>query len=197
MAKVYGYCRCSTDETKQDVKRQTNELRAAGAEDIFEEYEHGTAEHKKQQEMLFSMLAEGDTLIVTEVSRLTRSTAQLCSLIEMIQEKRIKLEILNSVTIDCRNGSIDPMTKAFLQMAGVFAEMEKNMISSRTKSGMANAKAKGKRIGRPTTNRDSIPQEFYKYYPRYAAKQLTKMELSKLTGLSRPTIDKYLKIVEA
>lgn len=127
MATIYGYARCSTNEDKQDVNRQKREMIAAGAkeENIFTEYEHGTTAHKAQQELLFKAMQAGDTLIITEVSRLTRSTQQLCSLIEMIQEKRIRLEILNSVTIDCRNGDIDPMTKAFLQMAGVFSELER------------------------------------------------------------------------
>lgn len=192
----YGYARCSTNDTKQDIERQVRELKAAGADVVFTEYEHGTAEHKAQQDAMFDKLVEGDTIIVTEVSRLSRSTQQLCKLIDSIKEKRIRLQILNSVTIDCRNGNIDPMTKAFLQMAGVFAELEREMISERVKSGMANAAAKGKRVGRPTTTSEDIPQVFYKHYPAYKAKQLNKIEFARVCNMSRPTLDKYIKLVE-
>ena len=195
---IYGYGRCSTNKDKQDVDRQKLELVNAGvpANNIILEYEHGTAEHKQQQEILFKALQAGDTLTVTEVSRLTRSTKQLCDIINLMQQKHVRLEILNSVTIDCRTGELDPMTKAFLQMAGVFAELEREMISARVKSGIENAKAKGKEVGRPATNKDRIPEIFYKYYPGYKAGKYNKTELAKLTELTRPTIDKYIRIAE-
>lgn len=199
MANNYGYARCSTNEDKQDVNRQRRELIAGGVkeENIFTEYEHGTTEHKQQQELLFLAMQPGDTLIVTEVSRLTRSTKQLCDLIEKIKEKRIRLEILNSITIDCRNGDLDPMTKAFLQMAGVFSELEREMISDRVKSGMKNAAAKGKKIGRPEATKDTIPAVFYKHYPAFKNGSMNKIEFARICNLSRPTIDKYIKLVEA
>lgn len=193
----YGYCRCSTNETKQDIERQARELRSAGAEQVITEFEHGDAENKEQLDNLFANLNKGDSIIVTEVSRLSRSTQQLCKLIEQVQNKQICLEILNSVKIDCRNGEIDPMTKAFLQMAGVFSELELSMIRARVKSGMANAKAKGKQIGRPTTTKEDIPESFIKLYPLYANKQMNKVQLAGALNLSRPTLDKYIKLYEA
>lgn len=192
---IYGYARCSTNESKQDIDRQTRELYAAGAEIVYTEYEHGTAEHKKQQDALFDNLQAGDTIITAEVSRLTRSTQQLCQLIETIKSKHIRLVILNSITIDCRNGDIDPMTKAFLQMAGVFAELERDMISARVKSGMENARQKGKRIGRPSTTVDDMPVSFLRHYPAFVAGSLNKAEFARICQLSRPTLDKYLRIV--
>ena len=93
-------------------------------------------------------MEESSSLIVTEVSRLSRSTQQLCEIINIIKEKRLRLVILNSITIDCRNGEMDCMSQAFLQMAGVFAELELSMILARVRSGMENARAKGRRIGR-------------------------------------------------
>ena len=59
---IYGYARCSTNETKQDINRQVRELKAAGAEKIFLEYEHGDAVHKKEQMLLFDTVKEGDTI---------------------------------------------------------------------------------------------------------------------------------------
>ena len=67
---------------------------------------------------------EGDTVITLEVSRLARSTKQLCEIIEVIRSKHLRLEIVGSITVDCSNGQIDPMTNAFIQMSGVFAELE-------------------------------------------------------------------------
>lgn len=74
----YGYSRCSTNETKQDINRQVRELKAAGAVEIFMEYEHGDAKVKSQQAQMFAQAQAGDTIIVLEVSRLARSTQQLC-----------------------------------------------------------------------------------------------------------------------
>ena len=81
------------------------------------------------------------------------------------------LQIVGSITIDCRNGQTDPMSEAFLQMAGVFSQLELAMIRSRVKSGMANAKAKGKKIGRPQTTKDGIPAVFFKHCPRLCLRQ--------------------------
>ena len=98
--------------------------------------------------------------------------------------------------MDCTSGDIDPMTKSFLQIAGVFAELERNLISDRVKSGIANAQAKGSTLGRPKTKKDDIPQVFYKHYPQYKEGKLNKTELAKVCGLSYPTIYKYLSLVE-
>jgi len=113
------------------------------------EYEHGDAKVKKELHMLLDMATEGDTIITLEVSRLSRSTHQLCEIINTIREKRLRLVIVGSLTIDCRNGEIDPMSQAFLTMSGVFAELELSMIRARVKSGMRNAALKGKHIGKP------------------------------------------------
>ena len=61
----------------------------------------------------------GDTIIVLEVSRLARSTQQLCEIIERVWDKRLWLVIVGSITLDCREGKDDPMSEAFLQMAGM------------------------------------------------------------------------------
>ena len=194
--KIYGYARCSTNETKQDIDRQIRELKDRGATEVYNEYEHGDAVVKSQLDTLMGKVQPGDSIITLEVSRLSRSTKQLCEIIEQVQYKNIRLEIIGSITIDCRDGNLDPMTEAFLKMAGVFAELELKMIRARIRSGMANAKAKGKNIGRPTTNLETIPAAFYRNYPRLKARAITKIELSKITGLSRPSIDKYIKIAE-
>lgn len=193
---IYGYARCSLAEEKgQDLNRQVRELKAAGAEEIITEREHGDAKVKQNLELLLEAVQQGDTLICTEVSRLSRSTQQLCGIIETIKQKHLCLVILGSITVDCRNGQIDPMSQAFIQMSAVFAELELSIIRARVKSGMANAKSKGKRIGRPRTTEHNIPAIFYRHYPAYSSGKLNVSELARVCGLSRPTIYKYLNIL--
>ncbi len=96
-------------------------------------------------------------MISLKVPRLARSTRQLCDIIDLVKEKHLRLVIVGSITLDCRQGQPDPMSEAFLQMAGVFSQLELAMIRARLKSGMANAAAKGKRIGRPQTTLDDTP----------------------------------------
>jgi len=145
--------------------------------------------------MLLELAQPGDTIICCEVSRLSRSTQQLCEIVNLIKQKHMRLEILGSITIDCRNGDIDPMSQAFIQMSAVFAELELSIIRARVKSGLANAKEKGRRIGRPQTTKDDIPAIFYKHYPAFASGSMNVSELARICGLSRPTVYKYLKLV--
>lgn len=197
MTKVYGYCRCSTNDTKQDIERQVRELKAMGATDstIYKEYVSGMKQNKTELTKLFEVIGAGDTLTVTEISRITRSTKQLCDIIDTVKAKKIKLIIKNSITIDCTNGELDPMTKAFLQMAGVFGELEHDMICSRVKSGVANARAKGKKIGRPQITLEQIPQQVKDKYSLYKNGDITKSEYAKICGISRPTLDKYINLI--
>ena len=192
---IYGYARCSTNESKQDINRQIKELKAAGADEVIFEYEHGDAKTKKELSMLLELAKEGDTIITLEVSRLSRSTQQLCELIDIIREKRLRLVIVGSITIDCREGKADPMSEAFLQMAGVFSQLELAMIRARVRSGMENAKAKGRRIGRPHTTKADIPANFMKHYAIFMEGKMNVSELARVCGLSRPTVYKYLKMM--
>lgn len=192
---IYGYARCSTNESKQDINRQIKELKAAGTDEVIFEYEHGDAKTKKELSMLLELAKEGDTIITLEVSRLSRSTHQLCELIDVIREKRLRLVIVGSITIDCRSGELDAMSSAFLKMAGVFSELELQMIRSRVKSGMANAKAKGRRIGRPQTTKEDIPAAFMKHYVAFQEGKMNVSELARVCGLSRPTVYKYMKMM--
>lgn len=89
---------------------------------------------------------------------MARSTQQLCEIIDKVSAKKLRLVIVGSITLDCRNGQADPMSEAFLQMAGVFSQLELAMIRARVKSGMENAKAKGKKIGRPPVTKENIPR---------------------------------------
>ena len=192
-----GYSRCSTNEGKQDINRQVRELKEAGADVVYMEYEHGDAKVKSQQQTMFAEAEAGDTITILEVSRLARSTQQLCEIIELIREKRLRLVIVGSITLDCREGQADPMSEAFLQMAGVFSQLELAMIRTRVRSGMANAAAKGVRIGRPQVTADNIPATFLRHYPAYKKGQLNVSELARVCDLSRTTVYKYIELLEA
>ena len=195
---TYGYARCSTDENKQDINRQKRELKALGCMDeknIYWEYESGTKADRIELNRLLDKVKVGDTIVTTEVSRITRSTKQLCEILEKVKEKQLKL-VIGGFIVDCSKGELDAMTDGMLKMMGVFAEMERNMISERVKSGMANALAKGKCIGRPSTTINNLPPNFIKHYPKYRGNQINKSELAKICGVSRQTIHKYINVYE-
>lgn len=196
---TYGYARCSTDENKQDINRQKRELKALGCvdeENIYWEYESGAKLDRVELNKLLDQVKEGDTIVTTEVSRITRSTKQLCEIIEKVKEKQVKL-IIGGFIVDCSRGELDAMTDGMLKMMGVFAEMERNMISERVKSGMANAIAKGKIVGRPSTTVENLPSVFIKHYPKYKIKQINKTEFARLCSISRQSIHKYIKVYES
>ena len=173
------------------------ELKQAGAEEIFLEYEHGDSKIKSQQQAMFAQAQAGDTIITLEVPRLARSTQQLCEIIDIVRQNRLRLVIVGSITLDCREGKADPMSEAFLQMAGVFSQLELAMIRERVRSGMANAKAKGKQIGRPQVSGEDIPATFLRHYPAYKNKQLNISELARVCDISRTTVYKYIGLLEA
>lgn len=194
---VHGYCRCSTCEDKQDVNRQARELKAHGADVVWTEYEHGDAAVKAQQQMMFEAAKPGDTIVVLEVSRLARSTKQLCDIVDVVKEKKLRLQIVGSITLDCREGQIDPMSEAFIQISAVFSQLELSLIRARVRSGMANAKAKGVKLGRPPICSDGVPERFLRYYPGYLSGKYNMSELARLTGYARTTCYRYARAMEA
>ena len=131
------------------------------------------------------------------VSRLARSTKQLCDIVDIVKEKKLRLQIVGSITLDCREGQIDPMSEAFIQISAVFSQLELSLIRARVKSGMQNAKAKGVRIGRPPISQDGVPERFLRYYAGYVQGKYNMSELSRLTGYARTTCYRYARAMEA
>ena len=193
---THGYARCSTNEDRQDINRQTRELKKQGVEKVWLEFEHGDTVSKEQQRLMLDTVKPGDTILTLEVSRLARSTKQLCEIIDVIRDKHLRLVIVGSITMDCRDGGMDPMTEAFLQIAGVFSQLELSMIRERVRSGIENARSKGKQRGRPPVSEASIPDKFYRYYSQYQEGSINLSELARLTRLSRPTVYRYVRILE-
>ncbi len=87
-------------------------------------------------------------------------------------------------------------TKGMLMMWGVFSEMERDIISKRVKSGMDNARAKGRKIGRPKLDKKGLPEKFFKFYDLYKDGQFNITEFAKLMNCSRTTIYKYIQMVQ-
>lgn len=191
---LYGYARCSTDESKQDINRQVRELKQKGVSEanIFLEYQSGLKADRAQLTRLFERVQPMDTIVSTEVSRITRSTKQLCEIIERAKRDRLCL-MFGSFVVDCTK-ELDPMTEGMLKMMGVFSELERNIISQRVKSGMENARAKGVTIGRKKLTVENLPQKFLNFLPLYTSGSINKTELAKLCGCSYPSILKYICI---
>lgn len=190
---TYGYARCSTNETKQDIERQKRELKEMGAEEIYFEYESGTKIDREELAKLLRHIKPGDTLITTEISRITRSTKQLCEIIDFAVKNEIRL-IIGHFVVDCTKG-MDAMTEGMIKMMGVFSEMERNMTVERIRSGIKNARAKGVRLGRPKVEAKDLPKKFYEHFDLYKEGHINKADFARLCGVSKPTIYKYIALL--
>ena len=136
MGMTFGYARVSTDD--QDLALQIAALKKHGVEDdcIFSEHASGKSMQRKSLKLLIKVLRTGDTLIVWKLDRLGRTLAGVLEMIEGLNRDGVSL-----ISITESFDTTTPMGKAFLQIALVFAELERNMISERTKAGMAAKKA--------------------------------------------------------
>ncbi len=197
MANIWGYARCSTNETLQDVERQVRDLLLMGVprKHVFSEYASGASKTRKELNKLFDAVSAGDTVCVTDVSRLSRSLQHLNEIIDLVQEKKLCLRI-GETELDCRSKDPDPMTRGMIMMMGMVADLERQMISRNIKSGIANARAKGARLGRPRLRYDQIPSGFFTALPLYRSGKLTITEIAKLLDKPRPTIYKYIRMEE-
>lgn len=197
MSTTWGYARCSTNESKQDVKRQVRDLAAMGVNEryVFMEYEHGTRVDRPELIKLFAAVQEGDTICVTELSRLTRSMKQLIDILEKVHERKLCI-IMGAFTFDCRRGDADPMAKAMAQMMGVFAEMEREMTVQRVRSGMANARAKGVHIGREKTTAADVPAVFRRNYERYRNGEVSFIDCCRMSQVGKTAGYKYRKLLD-
>lgn len=190
---IYGYARCSTSETKQDVERQVFELKALGADEVYHEYESGTKLERPELTKLLGHVLPGDTIVTTEVSRITRSVKQLCDILDLAKEKKLKF-IIGTLVVDC-TGDLDVITEGMLKMMAVFGEIERNLIVERVKSGIKNARAKGIRLGRPSVSLKNVPETVIDKFSIFKAGYITKKEYAKICDISRPTLNKYIELM--
>jgi DNA invertase Pin-like site-specific DNA recombinase len=150
----YGYARVSTDD--QNPALQTEALRAAGCDKIFTDHGvSGTRFKRPQLDRCLKALKSGDTLVVWKMDRLARSVLHLLQLVGEFQERKVHFQSLTE-ELDAAT----PYGRAFLQMRGMFAELERNLIVERTRAGRAAAVKRGVRFGpkpkvTPTDLRDA------------------------------------------
>ena len=138
-----GYARVSSNS--QDLKLQNETLIKAGCSKIFSESISGKNNDRPQLLKALDSLREGDILIVYKIDRIARSLKGLIDIIELLDSKKVDLISLDSGD---KVDTTSPMGKAFFQIAGVFAELERSLINSRTKAGIKLAREQGTKFGR-------------------------------------------------
>ena len=138
-----GYARVSS--TNQDLELQKEELLKAGCNKIFSESVSGKDNNRNELTAMIESLREGDIVVVYKIDRIARSLKGLIEIIELLNAKKVDLISLDSGD---KVDTTSPMGKAFFQIAGVFAELERSMINARTKAGIIKAKANGIKFGR-------------------------------------------------
>lgn len=145
---VYGYIRVSTEE--QNLENQKKAIREKFTVDKWvEEKRSGTVDYRKRNlGGLIDKLQPGDVLVMTELSRLGRSLSMIFNVISALQEKKIRcVAIKNNFDLNPENKN-DIIATVLMFAFGLSAQIERELISERTKQGLAVARARGKRIGR-------------------------------------------------
>lgn len=166
-----------------------------GAHTVIQEYESGANTERERFLELVSSIRNGDTLVATEVSRVTRSLRQLCEVTEVAKAKGLLLKF-GQLEYDFADGRIDAFKLAMLQITGVFAELERNLTKERINSGLAHAKTKGVTLGRPKKTAVHVPIAARQHIEAHLRGEITVAQMAKQAGLSRPTAYKYIKLVK-
>lgn len=140
---IYGYARVSTDG--QTVAGQKEQLLAAGADKVFAETASGAKASRAQLGRCLAALERGDTLLVTRLDRLARSTRDLLNILAEIAERGASFKSLSETWADTTTAH----GRLLLTFLGGIAEFERELIRTRTSEGRARAKARGQSLGRP------------------------------------------------
>jgi DNA invertase Pin-like site-specific DNA recombinase len=186
MSKYYAYIRVSTDkQTLENQKHKILEFAFNKKIQIEDFIEVEVSSKKTQKERLiddlFLKLEENDTLVITELSRLGRNMLEILNLIEKFNSKNIKLIFINQPELSTDNSALSNL---LISIYGYFAQTEREIISERTKQGLAVARAKGKVLGR---QKGQIVKSMYDEHKEKIE------ELYKL-GLSVQKIVKYIGV---
>lgn len=177
-----AYIRVSTVE--QNEARQIEAMKRFRIDKVYQEKVSAkNTDRPKLQEML-NYAREGDTIYVSDFSRLARSTKDLLELVELLESKGIQLvSIKENIDTSTATGRL------MLKMISAINDFERENMLERQREGIAIAKAEGKYKGRKEV---SIP-DFDKHYQRYMNREVSKSQLAKELGISRPTLDKLIK----
>ena len=178
-----GYARVST--AAQNLDMQVSALTDAGCERIYQEKISGATKERPELQRMFDALREGDTVVVTELSRLSRTVKDLFSLVEQIHHTGANLKSLKENWAD----TTTPQGKLLFAVFAGISEFERDLIRQRTKEGLEAARARGRNGGRPPTDADKLNLAL----KMYKSKEYSISEILKATGISKTTLYRFLK----
>jgi len=179
-----GYVRVSTVE--QNDERQKEALAKYNIDKWFEEKVSGKDTKREKLQAMLDYCREGDTIYVHDFSRLARSTKDLLSIVEYLDEKKVHL-VSNKENLDSSTAT----GKLMLTMIAAIAEFERQNLLERQREGIAIAKRKGKYKGGQVKKIDDTV--FQKKYDEYKERKINKRQMAEALNISRPTLDKLLK----
>lgn len=179
-----AYVRVSTAE--QNEERQIEALKKHNIDKWFTEKVSGKNMNRPQLEAMLDYVREGDTVYIHDFSRLARSTKDLLTIVEKLQNKKVHL-VSNKENLDTST----PTGKLMLTMIAAINEFERENLLERQREGIAIAKEQGKFKGGQVKRIDD--KTFTEAYERYQRRELTKTQLAAELKISRPTLDKLIK----
>jgi DNA invertase Pin-like site-specific DNA recombinase len=177
----FGYARVSTGE--QNTDRQLDALREYGVDEIYEEKISGGKRSRPQLNLLLSKLRTGDTLVVYELKRLGRNTKQLLAMAEEFQANGIEF-----VSLTEKLDTTTPMGRFVFTTWCALAQLDREIISENTKSGLAAAKARGRIGGRKPHDKKQIEKALKMYF----SNEFSIKEITESTGVSKASIYEYV-----
>jgi DNA invertase Pin-like site-specific DNA recombinase len=178
-----GYARVSTQE--QSLDRQIDALKANGAERIYQEKITGTKASRPQLDRMLETLRAGDTLIVCDFSRLSRSTKDLISLVERLNEMGVEL-----ISIKEKLDTTTATGKMMLTMISALVQFERDILAERTMEGLKASRARGRMGGRPKAGNETTKK---KAIALYNANTMTNKEIAELSGVSTATLSRWIR----
>ena len=184
---VFGYARVSTLD--QNLDSQKDELRKYGCTKIFLEKASGKSLDRPELQKLLDSLRENDVVVVYKLDRLGRS---LKDLIELVNDLGVRKVDFVSLSDGIDTGTA--VGKLMFHLVGAFAEFERNIISERTKLGLASARARGRTGGKPKGLTAEAQKKAVRAKVLYDEKKLSVHEICKVLEIaSKTTLYKYLK----
>ena len=179
-----GYARCSTLD--QNLDWQIDALMKEGCDRIFQEKFTGTRKDRPELLRMMDMLREGDTVIICELTRLSRSVKDLFELVEQVEKAGANIKSLKEPWLD----TTTPQGRLLFTIFSGVSQFERELIRERTMEGLASARARGRMGGRPGKDKKIVEQAL----TLYDSKAYSVDEISKTTGISRATLYKYVNL---